>query len=166
VRGVNENDIVPLANFARERGIPVRYIELMPLGLGADFSPIPRAEIIERLQSAFGALEPSGGRLGNGPAVYYTAPDFAGKIGFISALSHKFCRLCNRLRLTGTGFLRSCLSGDTGVDMKAVIRSGGDDASIAQAVRTAVMLKPAGHDFYESSGDGRRRTKNMFRIGG
>jgi cyclic pyranopterin phosphate synthase len=53
-----------------------------------------------------------------------------------------------------------------GVDLKAVIRGGGDDAAVERAIRAAVMLKPPGHDFYESNGDRQRRTKNMFRIGG
>ncbi|MDR0382748.1 MAG: GTP 3',8-cyclase MoaA [Spirochaetaceae bacterium] len=164
VRGINEDDIVPLAELARERGTAVRFIELMPLGLGAKLSPVPREEIFDRLQRAFGVLTPSEERLGNGPAEYYSVAGFTGKIGFISALSHNFCGRCNRLRLTGTGLLKPCLSSDAGVDIKAVLRKGGDEAAVKRAVRAAVMLKPARHDF--SANNGKHETKNMFRIGG
>ncbi|MDR0663826.1 MAG: GTP 3',8-cyclase MoaA [Spirochaetaceae bacterium] len=162
MRGVNEADIVPLAELARQKNVHVRFIELMPLGLGARILPIPQAEVKAALTQAFGTLEKFEGRLGNGPASYYSAAGFAGKIGFISALSHSFCGSCNRLRLTGTGLLKTCLSSDIGVDLKAVIRSGGSDAAIDAAFRSAVMLKPAGHDFHTNQ----HVKKNMYSIGG
>jgi cyclic pyranopterin phosphate synthase len=164
VRGLNEDDIVPLAELARERAAAVRFIELMPLGLGEALSPVPRAEIFDRLRNAFGELSRCESQLGNGPAEYYCVAGFAGKIGFISALSHNFCDRCNRLRLTGTGVLKPCLSSDAGVDIRAVLRGGGDDAAVTEAVRAAVMLKPARHDFSINSGG--HGKKNMFRIGG
>jgi cyclic pyranopterin phosphate synthase len=164
LRGVNENDVVKLAEFARQAKITVRFIELMPIGLAADFLPIPQAEIIDRLQRVFGVLTLFYGQLGNGPASYYSAAGFAGKIGFISALSHNFCGACNRLRLTATGLLKPCLSSDTSVDLKAVIRGGGSGADIEDAIRSAVMIKPAHHDFYAESNQ--HKQKNMFRIGG
>jgi cyclic pyranopterin phosphate synthase len=164
MRGVNENDIVPLAELARQTEIIVRFIELMPIGLGSDFSPIPQDEIFEQLQSAFGVLTPSDEQFGNGPAAYYSAAGFIGKIGFISALSHNFCGMCNRLRLTGTGLLKPCLSSDAGIDLKAIIRDGGGDAEIADAIRAAVMAKPARHNF--RSDNNQHKKKNMFRIGG
>jgi cyclic pyranopterin phosphate synthase len=162
VRGLNEDDIVPLAEFARERAAAVRFIELMPLGLGAALLPMPRAEIFDRLRNAFGELTHCNSRLGNGPAEYYGAAGFAGKIGFISPISHNFCDRCNRLRLTGAGILKPCLSSDAGVDVRAILRGGGDDAAITEAVCAAVTLKPVRHDFSINS----HEEKNMFRIGG
>jgi cyclic pyranopterin phosphate synthase len=178
MRGVNDGDIVRLAELARREDLAVRFIELMPLGLGASLTPLPEAEIFERLERAFGVLRAVHGPLGNGPARYYSAAGFAGKIGFISATSHCFCHSCNRLRLTGTGLLKPCLASDAGVDLKAIVRGGGDDVAIAEAFRAAVMLKPGRHDFYQdghsrsgstlgnSRGNNRHREKNMFRIGG
>jgi cyclic pyranopterin phosphate synthase len=162
MRGVNEADIVPLAELARQKDVHVRFIELMPLGLGAGILPVPQAEVMSVLERAFGILKKFDGRLGNGPASYYSAAGFDGKIGFISALSHSFCRSCNRLRLTGTGLLKACLSSDIGVDLKALIRAGGSDAEIDAAFTSAVMLKPAGHDFHTNQ----HAKKNMYSIGG
>jgi cyclic pyranopterin phosphate synthase len=164
IRGINENEIIELANFAGQNKITIRFIELMPLGLGAGLSPVPQAEIFEKLRREFGDLTPSAGQEGNGPAIYYNAAGFAGKIGFISALSHNFCGACNRVRLTVSGFLKPCLSSDIGCDLKAVMRGGGDDKAIADAIRAAIMLKPVRHDFCENSS--RHKQENMFRIGG
>jgi cyclic pyranopterin phosphate synthase len=166
IRGINEGDIVPLAELARHEKTAVRFIELMPLGLGANLTPIPHAETFERLERALGILRAFDGRLGNGPASYYSVEGFAGKIGFISAVSHSFCGACNRLRLTGTGFLKPCLASDVGIDLKAIVRGGGDDEAIAEAIRVAVTLKPMRHDFYQGNGNNRHKKKNMFRIGG
>jgi cyclic pyranopterin phosphate synthase len=166
MRGVNEGDVVPLAELARHEKTAVRFIELMPLGLAANLAPVPQSEIFERLRQAFGALRVFDGRLGNGPASYYSVPGFAGKIGFISAISHSFCAACNRLRLTGVGLLKPCLASDAGVDLKAIVRGGKDDEAIAQAISSAVMLKPIRHDFYQGNGNNQHKKKNMFRIGG
>jgi cyclic pyranopterin phosphate synthase len=164
MRGVNEADIVPLAELARQKDVHVRFIELMPLGLGAGILPVPQAEVASALERAFGILKKFDGRLGNGPASYYSAAGFDGKIGFISALSHSFCRFCNRMRLTGTGLLKTCLSSDIGVDLRALIRTGGSDAEIDAAFRSAVMLKPTGHDFHTSGNQ--HAKENMYSIGG
>jgi cyclic pyranopterin phosphate synthase len=172
MRGINEGDIVPLAELARHEKMAVRFIELMPLGLGANLAPVPEVEIFERLQQALGALRTFDGRLGNGPAAYYSAAGFAGKIGFISAISHGFCGACNRLRLTGTGLLKPCLASDAGVDLKAILRGGGGgggDEAISKALSAAALLKPMRHDFYQGSGNkqhSQHEKKNMFRIGG
>jgi cyclic pyranopterin phosphate synthase len=165
MRGVNEADIVPLAELARKKEISVRFIELMPLGLGASLSLVPQAEVMKTLERAFGLLQKFDGRLGNGPASYYGAAGFEGKIGFISALSHNFCGSCNRLRLTGTGLLKPCLCDDISVDLKEIIRGGGGDAEIAAAFHSAVTLKPARHDLCANSGK-RHIKKTMYSIGG
>jgi cyclic pyranopterin phosphate synthase len=164
-RGVNDDDIVPLAELARRENIAVRFIELMPLGLGANLFPVPQAEVFERLRQAFGDLQAFDGQLGNGPASYYSAAGFVGKIGFISAISHNFCGFCSRLRLTSAGILRPCLASDMGVDLKAVIRSGGDAAAITGTLRAAILLKPMMHDFYKNGGN-QHKKNSMFRIGG
>jgi cyclic pyranopterin phosphate synthase len=168
IRGVNEEDIVPLALLARDNRVCVRFIELMPLGLGASLCPVPETEVFARLSEALGGLkEAEGNRLGNGPAVYYEAPGFAGKIGFISALTHRFCPSCNRIRLTGTGLLKPCLASAESVDIKKIMRGGGSGFELAEAFREAVRRKPARHDFGADESSGSAHTgKRMYSIGG
>ena len=101
--------------------------------------------------------------MGNGPCHYVTLPGFAGKIGFISAMSHQFCARCNRVRLTATGFLKTCLQYETGVDLRALLDR--DDETLAAAIAGAVLHKPAAHQFGTADvahGEGRR----MNEIGG
>jgi cyclic pyranopterin phosphate synthase len=167
IRGINEADIVPLALLARDNRVCVRFIELMPLGLGASLRPVPGTEVFARLSEALGDLRQSDGRLGNGPAVYYEVPGFAGKIGFISALTHRFCQSCNRIRLTGTGLLRPCLASAESVDIKMIMRGGGSDSELAEAFREAIRRKPARHDFgADESGGAAHTGKRMYKIGG
>jgi len=150
VRSFNEEEIVPLAALARDKEIAVRFIELMPLGSAADLRPIPGKEIEMLLEKTFGPLTPFSGICGNGPAVYYCLPGFAGKIGFINAMTHGFCGSCNRLRLTSEGFLKLCLSNDLGLDLRKLLRSGAFDSELSLAIREAVAKKPRFHTFSQA----------------
>ena len=85
--------------------------------------------------------------LGNGPCHYYDVDGFSGKIGFISAVSHKFCGECNRIRLTSQGFLKTCLQYAAGRDLRGVIRSGGSDEELKAVILEALAEKPDGHAF-------------------
>ena len=84
----------------------------------------------------------NGKPLGNGPCTYYTVDGFEGKIGFISAISHKFCRQCNRIRLTSQGYLKTCLQYTAGRDLRAVLRNGGTDEELKDRIRAALAEKP------------------------
>jgi cyclic pyranopterin phosphate synthase len=161
IAGVNDADIVPLALLAKENNIAIRFIELMPLGYASGLPFAGQEKIIKMLENEFGTLIPLHKNLGNGPAEYFTAAGFKGCIGFISALSHVFCSKCNRLRLTGAGLLRTCLSSETGFDLKQVLRSGGSNDVIKNLICEAVNQKPERHTFSQS-----HKTTNMFRIGG
>ena len=152
VRGFNEEEILPLAALARDRNIAVRFIELMPMGSAADLEPVPGGEIASLLEKAYGSLTPFTGVQGNGPAVYYDLPGFTGKIGFINPVSHGFCESCNRLRLTSEGFLKPCLSYDTGFGFRELLRSGASDSEIARAITETVAKKPRFHTFSEVYG--------------
>ena len=101
--------------------------------------------------------------LGDGPAVYYTVPGWQGSIGFIAAVHGKFCASCNRVRLTSQGFLRPCLASETGCDLRALLRSGADDAQLLAAIRETIWAKPQEHHFNDSS---MPATRGMYRIGG
>ena len=105
-------------------------------------------------------------RVGNGPAEYIRFHNFDGRIGFISALSHKFCYKCNRIRLTSEGFLKPCLQYGNGTDVREMLRNGADDSLIEEKMREAVFFKPDGHEFGRSGKGEEIETKKMSQIGG
>ena len=164
VRGLNEGELVPLAALAERLPVDVRFIELMPVGCGRAFMPIPGDAVKARLERAFGPLQPVEGRRGDGPAVYCRPAGFAGCIGFISPLSHGFCDRCNRVRLTPEGWLKLCLNRSTGLDLRALLRGGCDDGALADALRLAILEKPDGHGFGEAIPD--RECRGMHQFGG
>jgi len=147
LKGHNIGQLVPLARFALERGYHIRFIELMPVGNGRTLSGLPQEELFALLEGAFGRLERVHERTGNGPALIYSAKGYPGRIGFIAALSGRFCDSCNRMRLTSTGFLKTCLCHDAGVDLRIPLRNGADDHSLRQTILEAVAAKPLGHTF-------------------
>ena len=103
------------------------------------------------------------GAFGDGPAVYYSAPGWRGSIGLIAAVHGKFCASCNRVRLTSQGFLRPCLASESGTDLRALLRSGADDAALLQAIQNTILAKPREHHFGQGS---MPATRGMYRIGG
>jgi cyclic pyranopterin phosphate synthase len=159
----SEEDWIALASLAKDKPLAVRFIELMPIGLGRALGGCTEEDITKVLSREYGPLTPSEGVYGNGPCSYFSLPGFAGRIGFISAMSHKFCAGCNRVRLTATGFLKTCLQYETGVDLAPLL--SGPDEALRAAIVEAVRNKPAEHRF--SCGDvpaGERRDMNQ--IGG
>ena len=138
-------DWTALAALAKENPISVRFIELMPIGLGGALGGVTEEDISAVLEAAYGPLAPCAGVFGNGPCRYFSLPGFQGKIGFISAMSHKFCTGCNRVRLTATGFLKTCLQYETGVDLAPLL--SGEDEALRAAIEEAIRLKPAEHRF-------------------
>lgn len=163
--GENDDQLVPLAALARDRELAVRFIELMPIGLGSSLTRRTEAEVLARLEAAFGSALPCPQEEGGGPSRYVTFPGFRGKVGFISAVSHRFCQSCDRVRLTAGGFLKTCLQYDCGADLKALLDAGADDAALVAAIRAAIAKKPEGHHFGQAS-TGRDEGRNMNQIGG
>ncbi len=147
IRGLNDMDIVPVVEFALEHDIPVRFIELMPLGEGRRFTGLGRDEVLAIIADRFGPLEPAPGRYGNGPALYSRIRGHDTRIGYIAALSGNFCADCNRIRLTSQGFLKTCLHHGHGADLAGPLRAGDDDAALARRIRAIVRDKPSGHQF-------------------
>lgn len=158
-----EQDFVSLAALAKRYPLPVRFIEIMPVGLGNSFPGVKPERVKALLEEAYGPLSKTGNVQGNGPAEYYSLPGFAGPIGFISAVSHGFCESCNRLRLTAEGKLMPCLAYDRGIDLKPLLRSGGDREALQAAFLQAAAQKPRGHRFSQSGGEEKRL---MNQIGG
>jgi cyclic pyranopterin phosphate synthase len=168
VENINEDDLIPIARLAEKNDIAVRFIELMPLGFGGTLKPVGEQLIITRLEKEFGPLTPRDGKFGEGPARYFTVNGFAGRIGFISSLSHQFCNSCNRIRLTSQGFLKPCLSSDINVNLKELLRGGASDEAIAEAINKIVSAKPASHSFIVDNklNTEEHKPKIMNRIGG
>lgn len=158
-------DVVKLAALAKKYPVHVRFIEVMPIGLGKQFAGCVEETLLAQLQETYGMYQAFEGKLGNGPGHYYTFPDFIGKIGFISAISHKFCGDCNRVRLTAQGYLKTCLQYDVGADLRSLLRGGASDEKIRQAVENAIRCKPMGHKFTEQACEHREKHM-MSQIGG
>ena len=164
--GVNEGELEQLAALAREKPVQVRFIEMMPIGYGAAMPCIPGPEVLARFRKHWPELAPLPGEklLGNGPAVYYTAPGWKGNLGFIAAVHGKFCGTCNRVRLTSQGFLRPCLASEMGCDLRSLLRDGAADEELLAAIRRTVWEKPQEHHFEWKQNI--PATRGMFRIGG
>ncbi|MCC7519100.1 MAG: GTP 3',8-cyclase MoaA [Verrucomicrobiae bacterium] len=160
LRGLNEEQILPLVDFGARHGFPVRFIELMPMAGGFDFARhhLPVAEAMRRV-AARGALVPEpDARLGHGPARYYRLENSPARIGFIGALTvEHFCATCNKLRLTSDGKLRPCLGREGELDALPAIRNGGEN-ELAEAFAEALRHKPAAHEFDRCPGEGRPMT--------
>jgi cyclic pyranopterin phosphate synthase len=147
VRGMNDDEVLRLAELTTVHPWEFRFIEVMPLtgvaGL-AEEGVVSTAELIARIEERYGQLEPYGQDPAD-PARRYRIPGAPGKIGFISAVTDPFCATCNRMRLTADGRLHLCLLRDDEVDLRAAIRSGASAAEVEQIIRHAVYLKPWGH---------------------
>jgi cyclic pyranopterin phosphate synthase len=147
VRGMNDDEVVRLAELTTVHPWEFRFIEVMPLtgvaGL-AEEGVVSTAELIARLEARFGPLEPYGQDPAD-PARRYRIPGAPGKLGFISAVTDPFCATCNRMRLTADGRLHLCLLRDDEVDLRSAIRAGASLAEIEQIIRHAVYVKPWGH---------------------
>jgi cyclic pyranopterin phosphate synthase len=133
LRGWNDQEPAALARFALGRGCPIRFLELMPIGLAGPLFEglfVPEAEVGERLAQSF-RLEPLGRRRGETSRDFRAADaqGISGVIGFISPCTHPFCGDCNRLRLTSTGGLMGCLARAEAVDVRPLLQGGGDEAA-------------------------------------
>ena len=164
-------DIIGLASLAKDRELDIRFIEMMPIGLGKNFGMISGSWIRDLLEERFGIAGLCSENGGNGPAVYVRFPGFKGRIGFIDALSHQFCGTCNRVRLTSEGYLKSCLQYETGVDLRRLLRNGAEDEELRTEMYKAIHEKPACHQFAgkgEACGSGGQilETRDMSQIGG
>ena len=170
---MNGDDLEGIAMLAEDRPVDVRFIELMPIGCGKDYTGISSEEILRRLEQQFGkAIAISEKvKMASGPAEYYQFPGFSGRIGFISPISHKFCRECNRVRLTCEGRLKLCLHYDRGLELKPLLRSGASDEEIGRQIINALKEKPSEHHFREKAADGgltdgAEEQRKMVQIGG
>jgi cyclic pyranopterin phosphate synthase len=145
----------------------ITLIETMPMGeIEADRTEqfVSLAAIRAELQS-FWTLEDLPLSTG-GPARYVRIAETGGRVGFITPLTHTFCEDCNRVRLTCTGTLHTCLGQDDAADLRAVLRSGAADGDLEAAIRAALWVKPRGHDFRIGRGAAPAVARHMSVTGG
>ncbi|MEG0019260.1 MAG: GTP 3',8-cyclase MoaA [Oscillospiraceae bacterium] len=166
VLGIEKQDVMSLVEIARDNDVHIRFIEMMPIGLGTQYKFITEDELKGLLTAKYGELQPYSGVLGNGPSEYYTVEGFKGKIGFISAVSHKFCDRCNRVRLTADGFLKTCLQYDYGTMLKPMLDEGCTDGELVKVIEEAIEKKPKGHSFDKIDEFNGQEHRKMSQIGG
>lgn len=167
IRGRTEADIIPLAHYARQRGLPLRFIEVMPLDGESRWSRpmvLSGAGILAILSQHFGPLVPVAGEDDRAPARQYRFPDGRGTVGIIATVSQPFCSRCSRLRLTSEGHIRNCLFSREVWDTRAVLRGGGSDEELAQLFHAAVGAKKQQHG--SDAGQLAPPTHAMHQIGG
>ena len=148
LKRVNEDEFDRLIAWCGEEGHDLTFIEVMPMGdIGPDRLDqyLPISMVRSRLSQRW-TLAESDYRSG-GPARYVTVKETGGRLGFITPLTHNFCELCNRVRLTCTGTLYMCLGQDDAADLRAPLRASDDPAALEAAIRAAIARKPKGHDF-------------------
>jgi cyclic pyranopterin phosphate synthase len=168
LRGFNDDEVGALCDYAWARGIVPRFIEWMPMSSGELYAPgkLLTAREIRALVAAHVGEElvadGSPAAAAHGPSRYWKTS--RGDVGIISAMSEHFCETCNRVRLSAVGGLHVCLAHDDAVDLRRLLRASADDMPVEDAIRTALGMKRAGHEF--SLGGTGGPSKAMVSIGG
>jgi len=148
LKGMNEEEIPSLMEWATARGMGLTLIEIMPMGdigAGRIDQYVPLSLVRARLakQYTLTDLEETTG----GPARYVRVDETGGKLGFITPMTHNFCESCNRVRITCTGTLHTCLGHEDASDLRKPLRASADNELLSAAIDRAIGLKPKGHDF-------------------
>ena len=170
LKGFNEDELIPMTEWAAARDMDLTWIEVMPMG--EDFGDgdrlgqyWPLKDLRTRLAEHY-TLTDLTERTG-GPARYVKIAETGQKIGFITPLTHNFCESCNRVRLTCTGELYMCLGQEDRADLRAPLRASNDDTLLEDAIRAAILRKPKGHDFdYSRQRVSGQMTRHMSHTGG
>lgn len=170
LNAVNRKELDPilLVRYAQEENLPLRFIEMMPVGYGKKYVGRSNEELRETLEAVCGKAEcmtnrEELSRMGSGPAVYYQFSDLKVPVGFISAIHGKFCDTCNRVRLTAEGYLKLCLCYDEGEDLRRVLREG-EKENLRTIMEQTIFRKPAAHCFEHPAE--MTETHEMVKIGG
>jgi cyclic pyranopterin phosphate synthase len=169
MRGVNDDEIVDLARFGRERGVHVRFIEFMPLDAQGEWAAdavVSQDEIVARIGAVFplDAVRAEGELRASAPAERFAYRDGGGEIGVIPTVTHAFCDTCDRVRLTAEGMFRTCLFALDDHDLRTPLRSGATDDELAAQIEAAVGAKWAGHQINNVVFI--RPSRSMSQIGG
>ena len=167
ISGVNDDEVLDFAEFARRYRRTVRFIEFMPLDAVGGWrrdQVVPSEDVLARINDRWPieAITPTYGD--PAPGDRYQFCDGAGEVGVVASVTRPFCGTCNRLRLTADGAVRNCLFSDDEVSVRAVLRSGGGDEDIAMVLRRSVWGKLPGHGINEPGF--LRPSRSMSMIGG
>jgi GTP 3',8-cyclase len=167
IRGLTENEVVPLAMFARRHGLELRFIEYMPLDAERHWNHdqvLSGGEMRRIIHEEVGPLEALPVDDPSQPATDFQYTDGGGRVGFINPVTEPFCGNCNRLRLTAEGQVRNCLFSTVEWDARALLRGGGTDDEIAALVVECVGAKKIGHGI--DTPQFVRPQRAMYQIGG
>jgi GTP 3',8-cyclase len=148
LKSVNEHEIEDLISFAHGRGADLTLIEAMPMGdVGVHRADqfLPLSIVRARLETRYAIMDYPLNT--GGPARYVRLVETGGRVGFITPLSHNFCESCNRVRVSCTGTIYTCLGQDNAIDLREALRSCPTDGPLQQAINAAIFEKPRGHDF-------------------
>jgi GTP 3',8-cyclase len=148
LKNVNEDEIPALMEWAHGNGMALTLIEVMPMGdigAGRIDQYVPLSLVRARLSKQYTLTDLDDDT--GGPARYVRVSETGGKLGFITPMTHNFCESCNRVRITCTGTLHTCLGHEDASDLRKPLRASADDDLLAAAIDRAIGLKPKGHDF-------------------
>jgi len=158
VRGWNDLEVDDFIALTRDHALDVRFIEYMPIGEGTQSENL-RVDNTKILQE-HPSLQPVPARNPGQPSRDYQIPGYMGRVGFISPISHQFCADCNRIRVMSDGTLRTCLGQEQEVSLVQALAEG--DGALKEKIKTAVLTKPAGHNFRTAQ----LNARGMRKIGG
>lgn len=164
MRGINDDEILDFAEFGRQRGVMVRFIEFMPLDADEIWNNslvVTQTEIVDILAAEYD-IEPI--KRTSAPATRWRYADGKGEIGVVASVSESFCESCDRVRITADGQFRSCLFATEETDVRALLRDGSSDDVVAEALERTVAAKWAGHQINQVQFIRPRRS--MSEIGG
>jgi len=165
----NENEVDTLLAYCAERDMDLTFIEVMPMGdmgEGTRFGQYWPLSDLRRQMALTRTMTDLPDRTG-GPARYMRVEETGQRIGFITPLTHNFCESCNRVRVTCTGEIYTCLGQEGKSDLRAPLRASESDDMLVDAIHKAIGLKPKGHDFDYSRGDeGGKMSRHMSHTGG
>lgn len=148
LKNLNEDELPSLMRWAHGKGMGLTLIEVMPMGeigSGRIDQYLPLSLVRARLAQQFTLTDLT--ETTGGPARYVSVAETGGKLGFITPMTHNFCESCNRVRITCTGTLHTCLGHEDASDLRKPLRASDDDLLLADAIDRAIGLKPKGHDF-------------------
>ena len=149
LKGFNEDELETITHWCADRDMDLTWIEVMPMGDLGNEDRLGQYWSLKDVRARYGesyTLTDLAERTG-GPARYVRLEETGQKIGFITPLSHNFCESCNRVRITCTGEIYTCLGQEGHSDLRAPLRGSEGDAALDDAIRAAIRLKPRGHDF-------------------
>ncbi|MDO5146734.1 MAG: GTP 3',8-cyclase MoaA [Eubacteriales bacterium] len=158
-----------MLELARKYPVDVRFIEIMPIGMGRNYRGVSNSELIKKLKEKYPSMKKDDRIHGNGPAKYYTIPGFLGSVGVISAMHGKFCDQCNRIRMSAQGEIKPCLCYGNAVDVRKVLRSYEKKdvqrkEALCRVLEEAIIKKPQAHCFEKR--EEITENKKMVSIGG